>query len=141
MGRRKFGSLGDWATFEGARALPVAGDGPRPLRFEGVTEAASIYVHDDRGICLVFSGHGDFEVDIGIVGEGVVQVEGEGTTSIRIEGVKPRATGWRDGPSIADLEPKTFGTISPEVQAMFEQMQRNMLAREARLIEQLRKRD
>lgn len=137
--RNKMGSLADWATFEGQKAVPFPGDGSRPLRFEGVTEGASVRVIDDRGATLVFTGVGRFDVDCGVVGETVVEIDGDGTTSLRIEGVKPREVGWTDGPSITDLEPKRFGDMSPEVAAMFQTLQANMLAREARILEEVRK--
>lgn len=138
--RNKMGSLADWFTFEGQKTVTVAGDGPRPLRFEGVTEGASVRVIDDRGATLVFTGVGRFDVDCGVMGETVIEIDGDGSTSIRVEGVKPREVGWTDGPSITDLEPKRFGDVSPEIAAMFQTMQVNMLAREARLLEEIKKR-
>lgn len=138
--RTKFGSLADWVTVSGAHSFTVPGSGPRPLRFEGMTEGASVSVSDDSGHTLVFAGVGRFEVDCGIVGEAYISVDGDVVTSIRVDGVKPREIGWTDEPSIADTEPKKFGDVSPEVRRMFDVMQANMLQREAALRAELTRR-
>lgn len=49
------------------------------------------------------------------------------------------AVGFHNGPSITDTEPKRGPQISPEVQAMFHNMQLNMMQREARLLAALKK--
>lgn len=140
--RNKMGSLLDWDTFKGSATIPFGNLGPQPLRFEGVTQGATVSVVHDGGTTVVFHGEGRFEVDCGVTGPSTIVLEGKGLTSLRIEGVKPRAVGWDpEEASFTDVEPKPFGSVAPEVEQMFRVMQRNMLAREAALREEFLKRN
>lgn len=143
--RTRMGTVADWHACDGVAKFDVLDLGPRKLRIEVVTQGADVYVDEGGRGVLVASGRGYLRADVGVAGAAAVVVSPQEDcedTAIRVLGGRllPLA-GWVDDASFTDLEPAPRGTVSPEVQAMFATMQRNMLMREARLLEAIRSRE
>jgi len=134
MQRNKLGALRDWHTIEGDWEYTFqAFEGmSRRVEMHVISQGVSVFINEK----LVAHGEGYQIVDVGVDAPQITvrfAQKPKGCTSVRLEGVGPREAGFYGGPSFTDTEPKPIGSVSPEVQAMFDTMQRNMLALRAQL--------
>lgn len=121
---------GATVTREGSFTVAVNG------RCRGVvfTDGASVRL----GGRVIASGRGVLRFDATAVEDdflAIVADRKDGLTTLTLDAfafdrVEP---GWTEGESFVQLDAKDRNAVSPEVQAMLERMQRNMLYREERL--------
>lgn len=102
----------------------------------------------------VFWGFGPDDCQIIHVGSGIYKVRavgagdklivatgnGRGVVWLDVPELRDAEVGWLGTPSLADLSPKPFGQISPEIQAVIDQMNRNAIAREQAMLRSLGRR-
>lgn len=133
--------LAAWVSRKGDFRLPL----PSP-QVKGflITDGASVSVDCDEGGILVASGRGFFSLDyvVNFRGELVVDADKPNCrTSVHLVGWGPaeQVAGFLGTESFVQLDAKSRNTVPPEIQAMFDLMQRNSLRREAVLRAELEK--
>lgn len=133
--------LSEWSSVKGSEVLTIPDRGVWRVDIPVITEGASFVVNLGGESVCIGSGRGAFMLCFGASGGGLLSIIGDKAghlTSLRLPWVREAdEAGWHNGPSFTDPNPKEGPQVSREVQAMFETMQRNMLAREARLREEL----
>jgi len=141
--KRNLNSLNDWLSQQGSYVVSLAAGRTRGVF---VAEDCNLLAETQNGTVLLFSGSGRFEIDFSSdlpVELRVVASGAEVWSSLQLAGWHADAhgtAGWSHAPSLAQLDPKPRDYMSPEVKAMFDLMQRNMLQREAALRADLERR-
>lgn len=105
-----------------------------------VTGSGAIYTGDgELALCGSFSRA---KCRVNVLGGLLTIVPDDGFCfTLDIPALRPVETdAWAGLPSMTDLEPKPFGSVSPEVQAVIDQMNRNALVREQALLRALQQR-
>lgn len=130
--------LADWHTVKGDFVLEIADRGPRRFDVSLISQGCTItVVEDNEATTLVFHGEGWERISFGIAGAAHVHVDAWKPNFLSSflwpharEGVD---VGWRNAAPYTQLDLKDRNAVNPEVQAMMDAMQRNMLKREAAL--------
>lgn len=105
-----------------------------------VTGSGAIYTGDgELALCGSFSRA---KCRIKVLGGLITVVPDEGFCfNLDIPGLRPLdAAGWLNEPSLTDLSPRPYGQISPEIQAVMDQMNRNAIVREQAMLRALQRR-
>jgi len=93
--------------------------------------------------CVILVGHDPETAEVVYAGSGKAKVKAcvEGATlwvkplgkelvcDIEVPELRHETAGWCNEPSLTDLEPRPYGTISPEIKAILDQMNRNAIIR------------
>ncbi len=127
-------------TLRGSSAITLPVTVARMLRFSVVSSGCSIYVGQSLEDCdLVYSGTGAATVKVPVRGNTLLVIADEQNAAVRLDVPETREeeAGWLNEPSLTDLNPRPFGTISPEIKAVMDQMNRNAIAREQALLRSL----
>lgn len=137
----------DWQAVVGTAVLAFGDVGARRVTVDFVSTGANIYLETESedGECsrlLMFSGFGSGSVAFIANASSFLRIDQEdgAHTSVRIPELRAFGAGWRRTASFTDLEPKRPGAVSPEVQAVIDQMNRNAIIRETKLLAALDKR-
>lgn len=140
---RHLNNLSEWFSRQGSYEVSLEAGRTRGV-FIG-QDNNLLALADDRTV-LLFSGTGRFEIDFYSASPVSLAVQASGDdvwSSLQLRGWHHDAyadAGWENGNSFAQLDPKPRNQVTPEVAAMFEQMQKNMLARENKLRQELERR-
>lgn len=115
-----------------------------PVSGQLVTEGASVVISVRGDLEVVAAGVGRLAFDLVLLEPGQLVVrpfKASNISSLFLDKwpVDLAETGWVNGDAFVQLELKDRNAISPEVQAVLDKMQRNMLFREAQLRAQLAK--
>lgn len=136
--------LSEWSSIVGADSVAFPDEGVRRVDVPVITQGATFVVELPDGSVCVGSGRGAMVLSFGVAGAfslAVIPDKPTYITSFRVpwarDGMEP---GWANSASFTDPNPKDGPQVSKEVQLMFEAMQRNMLAREAQLREEIARR-
>lgn len=128
-------------TMRGEQQLDLAAAEPRKLRFTVTSGGCSILCgHGKDDAVLVYSGSGVATVRAKVYGSRlfILPYSKDGLVSVEVPELREDVVGWLDEPSLTDLEPKPFGAVSPEIQAIMDRMNRNAIIREQALLRALR---
>ena len=128
-------------TMKGQQELDLAAVEPRRLSFTVASGGCSILCGngiDDAA--LIYSGAGRSRVTASVYGSRlfILPYSKDGLVSIEVPELREAEAGWTYEPSLTDLEPRPFGAISPEIQAVMDRMNRNAIVREQALLRALR---
>lgn len=128
-------------TMRGEQVLDLAAAEPRRLRFTVKSGGCSILCgHGKDDAVLVYSGAGEATVRAKVHGSRlfILPYSKDGFVSVEVPELREVEAGWLDEPSLTDLSPRPFGTVSPEIKAVIDQMNRNAIAREQMMLRALR---
>lgn len=137
----------DWVSVCGPSEMALPDLGQRRVTVEVITGGCNIFLSSWNGDgevrrLLVWSGfgRGGFSFVAGS-GQALSVSQGEGEhSSLHIPELRSMEVAWRRTASFADMEPKRPGTISAEMQAVIDQMNRNAIRREAIMMQALKNR-
>lgn len=128
-------------TMKGEQELDLAAVEPRRLRFTVRSGGCSILCGESKAdAMLIYSGSGEATVRASVFGSRlfILPYSKDGLVTIDVPELREAVAGWLYEPSLTDLEPKPFGAVSPEIQAIMERMNRNAIIREQALLRALR---
>lgn len=128
-------------VMRGAQRLDLASAEPRRLRLQVVSAGVSILCGESEDdAALIYSGSGRAVVRASVSGSRlfILPYSKDGLVGLEVPELREAEAGWTHEPSLTDLEPKPFGAISPEIQAIMDRMNRNAIIREQALLRSLR---
>lgn len=106
-----------------------------------VTGPCAIFGAGKYGNCI-YHGFGSAKVNTVIEGDAILVVPQKGATvTLFIPELRDLTVEWANSESYTDLSPKPFGTISPEIQAIIDKMNRNAIIREQAMLRALGNRE
>lgn len=125
--------------------LELPGSGLRTIRFDVVSNGCMIFgeCYGDRK--LLFAGENRKGVK-GVIDGRFLEIylsKKDGVAALALPELRNPVDGveWFGDESYTDLDPKPFGTISPEIQAVMDRMNRNAIIREQALLRALGQRE
>lgn len=127
------------ATFTGQQILELASDKFRKLRLKIVSDGIAIMGENAEGYRhTIYVGGGKADIRVRTDANRLyLMPSNEMEFTISIPELRDNVAGWRNEPSLTDLTPKPVGTISPEIAAIMEQMNRNAIIREQKMLKAL----
>lgn len=127
-------------VMRGAQVIDLIAAEPRKLSLRVKSSGCSILCGEDEfEASLIYSGVGAARVCGAVEGSRlfVLPYAKDGLVEIDVPELRQADAGWLNEPSLTDLEPRPFGSISPEIQAVIDRMNRNAIIREQALLRSL----
>lgn len=129
--------------FQGPQDIELASDQLRKLRFTIMSDGCAVFLVDAEGSELVYagSGSGNVRVSTSATHMQVRPFRKEGVIRLDIPELRDLdSVNWLNEPGFTDLSPRPYGQISPEIQAVMDQMNRNAIVREQAMLRALQRR-
>lgn len=118
--------------------IELAAYGPRKISFRIQTTGATVIAENGDDRVILFAGAGKAKVSGFITGPSLFVSLSKGNVAhLDIPELRENEAGWMDGPCFTDLNPKPRGTVSPEIQAIMDAMNRNAIIREQAMLRAL----
>lgn len=137
----------DWQTIYGPSGVVLPDRGERRVVVDLVSQGASVFLSmlDKEGETvrlLLWCGQGEASLQF-VAADGMqleVDQDADAVTSVRVPEFRDMSAPWVKSASFADLNPKPRLSVSPEVQAVIDQMNANAIRRETILLQALERR-
>lgn len=131
--------MNDVFAATGPRVIDLAGHWNRRLSLRVMSDGLMIIANQSDGDQVpIYCGAGSGRVKVsGPFVSLSVEPKSKLPWVIQIPELRTDEVGWLNSESYTDLDPKPFGRISPEVQAIMDQMNRNAIIREQAMLRAL----